>query len=231
LSAHSTAGDPAVPLLLLGGTFYPGHYGHLRLADDVARALAPVVVRLLPARDPPHRGAPGATAAQRLGMLRAALAEFPGLAVDARELGREGKSYTVLTLEALRRDEPRRAVGLVLGADAFLGLPQWHRWHELFGLAHLVVAQRPGVALAIDALPPQLGREWHRRLCTDARWRREPAGAIVPVTVAPHPISSTAIRAALARGDTEAVRRLLPADVLTYIEANRLYRPHHPDAP
>lgn len=219
-----------MPLLLLGGTFDPVHYGHLRLADDVAQALAPVEVRLLPARDPPHRAAPAASADQRLAMLHRALAEFPRLEVDGQELRRGGKSYTVLTLEALRREAPRRPLGLIVGADSFLGLPTWHRWRDLFDLGHLVVAQRPGTVLAIDALPPQLGREWHRRVCTDARWRNERAGAIVPVTVTPHPISSTAIRTALARGDIEAVRRLLPADVLTYIEANRLYRPH-PDAP
>jgi nicotinate-nucleotide adenylyltransferase len=228
---HRAGARATVPLLLLGGTFDPVHYGHLRLAADLARALAPVEVRLVPARDPPHRGAPAASAAQRLAMLRIALARFPGLEVDTRELGREGKSYTVLTLDALRREMPHRPIALVLGADAFLGLPQWHRWREVLDLAHVIVVERPGVELAIDDLPPQLRDEWHRRVCRDAAWRQRPAGAIVPEQVSPQAISSTAIRAALARDDPAAVRRLLPPDVLAYIEANRLYRPPSPDAP
>jgi nicotinate-nucleotide adenylyltransferase len=232
-AAHAPGTTPAatVPLLLLGGTFDPVHYGHLRLAADLARTLAPVEVRLVPARDPPHRGAPAASTAQRLAMLQAALARFPQLGLDTRELGREGKSYTVLTLDALRREMPHRPIALVLGADAFLGLPQWHRWREIFDLAHVIVVERPGVALAIGDLPPQLRDEWHRRVCRDAAWRQRPAGAIVPEHVSPQAVSSTALRAALARGDPAAVRRLLPPDVLAYIEANRLYRPPSPDAP
>src|SRR5205809_6173855 len=94
----------AVPLGLLGGTFDPVHYGHLRLADDVRRALALDEVRLVPAGDPPHRGGPRASAHDRLAMLALAAREFPGLVVDDREIERAGKSYTVLTLEALRRE-------------------------------------------------------------------------------------------------------------------------------
>ncbi len=132
------------PIALLGGTFDPVHYGHLRFADDVRRALGLDEVRLLPARDPPHRAGPAATAADRLAMLRLAVAEFPGLAVEERELRRDGKSYTVLTLEELRHEDPQRPLWLLLGADAFLGLPTWHRWREVFALAHVVVVARPG---------------------------------------------------------------------------------------
>src|SRR5450432_1224000 len=94
------------PIALLGGTFDPVHYGHLRLADDVRRALGLPEVRLVPAGDPPHRDGPAASAADRLAMLRLAVAEFPGLIVDERELHRPGKSYTVLTLAELRREFP-----------------------------------------------------------------------------------------------------------------------------
>jgi nicotinate-nucleotide adenylyltransferase len=200
------------------------HYGHLRLADDIGRALAPAEVRLVPARDPPHRDAPHASAAQRLAMLRLGVAEFPRLAVDDQEIERAGKSYTVLTLEAVRSAAPHRPVGLILGADALLGLPCWHRWRAVFRLAHLVVAARPGVALAIDDMPPQLAVEWKRRYAPDAAVvRQAPAGRIVVQPVTPQPISATALRQALAQGDVDGVRGLLPPAVLAYIETHRLY--------
>jgi nicotinate-nucleotide adenylyltransferase len=227
----ATPPGASIPLLLLGGTFDPVHHGHLRVAVALAQALAPVEVRLVPARDPPHRPLPAATPAQRLAMLQLALAPWPQLGLDTRELDREGKSYTVLTLEGLRGEMPTRPIGLVLGVDAFLGLPQWHRWKALFDLAHLVVVDRPGVDLAMNGLAPQLREEWQRRACTDASWRLRPAGAIVQQHLPPQAISSTAIRAALARGDSRAVHALLPPDVLAYIEANQLYRPQPTDAP
>jgi nicotinate-nucleotide adenylyltransferase len=221
----------AAPLVLLGGTFDPVHYGHLRVGDEVRCALAPVEVRLVPAKDPPHRGAPGASAADRLRMLELARAEFPELVVDPQELERPGKSYTVLTLEAMRAALAARPLALLVGADAFLGLPSWHRWREVFALAHVVVATRPGSALAGATMDPQLRQEWEQRRTQDAgALRSRPAGSILPITVVPQPISATAIRAALARGAIDEVRGLLPAAVLAYIETHRLYG-IPPDAP
>jgi nicotinate-nucleotide adenylyltransferase len=208
------------------------HYGHLRLADEVSRAQAPIEVRLVPGRDPPHRGAPHASARHRVAMLKLALAEFPQLALDTREIERRGKSYTVLTLESLRQEAPQRPLALVVGADVFLGLTTWHRWHDVFGLAHLLVVARPGVELAIGRMAPQLAREWEQRLVADAAaLRQRPAGAIVVQAITPHPISATMIRAALARGAIDEVRGLLPPAVLAYIETNRLYGYPPPDAP
>ncbi len=159
-------------------------------------------------------------------MLRTALAEFPGLIADDRELRRGGKSYTVLTLEELRRDAPLRPVWLVLGADAFRGLPAWHRWREIFTLAHIVVVARPGVP-AGDALPPPLAEEWQRRQTPDsAPLFATPAGRIYRQAVAPHAISATTIRALLARnGNRAELLQLLPPAVLAYIDQHHLYRP------
>lgn len=219
------ADDRAGPIGLLGGTFDPVHYGHLRLADELQRALELDDVRLVPAGDPPHRGAPHASAAHRVAMLELARLEFPRLAIDAREIRRGGKSYTVLTLESLRAEAPARPLVLFVGADAFLGLPLWHRWDELFGLAHVVVVGRPGVSLDADLAPP-LAAQWRARATEDrAALQKSPAGAIYRQDVTPQPISATAIRAALARGrdGIEAVRGLLPAAVLSYIARNGLY--------
>ncbi len=216
---------------LLGGTFDPVHYGHLRAADAVRRALHLAEVRLFPAGDPPHRAAPVATAAHRLAMLELALPEFPGLVVDAREIARAGKSYTVLTLEELRAEAPSRPLVLILGVDAFAGLPTWHRWQAILHLAHLVVVTRPDAALA-DALAGPLAEAWVARHVDDAaRLESQPAGAIYALSIAPQPISATFIRRALAAGadGLDAVRGMVPPAVLAYIDRNQLYR-SRPDA-
>lgn len=215
----------AEPVALLGGTFDPVHLGHLGLADDARRALGVPEVRLVPAGDPPHRAAPGASAAHRLAMLRLAIERHPGLAIDERELERQGKSYTALTLDELRAEDARRPIVLILGADAFRGLPTWHRWRELIGLAHLAVAARPGDpfdAALPDALVP-LWRE--RRAASAGELLASPAGRILVVRIVPRDISASAIRASIACGgaDAERARALLPPAVWDYIAEHRLY--------
>jgi nicotinate-nucleotide adenylyltransferase len=220
--------NAATPLAVLGGTFDPVHYGHLRLADDVRTALALPEVRLVPAGDPAHRSAPEASASDRVAMLELAVREFPGLVVDTREIVRAGKSYTVDTLAELRAEMPRRSLALLVGADAFRGLPSWHRWKELFELAHLIVVPRPGVTIETN-LPDALAKEWHARRIDDPRGlRTRESGSIYLQPVAARPISSTVIRTALAQGRAESaeIAGLLPAAVLAYIESNGLYQ--HP---
>jgi len=214
-------------LAVLGGTFDPIHYGHLRLAAEVRHALGLDEVRLIPAGAPPHRAAPIAPANHRLAMTVLGCAEFSGLIADAREIHRAGPSYTVLTLESLRAENAQRPLALLVGADAFAGLPQWWRWEQLFVLAHLLVVERPGTEFNPRSLPAALKTQWDLRFTTEtARLERSPAGAIARLPVTPQPISASAIRAALARGPSgeDQVRGLLPAAVLAYIERNQLYR-------
>jgi nicotinate-nucleotide adenylyltransferase len=209
---------------ILGGTFDPIHEGHVELAREVRAALGLSAVRLIPAGDPPHRAAPVATAAHRLAMVELAIEGIPGLEVDPREIDRPGRSYTVETLASLRAEVPSRPLALIVGADAFVGLPTWHRWRDLFGLAHLVVVARPGVVID-DALPETLSDEWSRRFVRDAEaLAQQPAGHIFVQAITPHPISASSIRDALVDGNTAAVKGLLPPAVLAYIERNRLYR-------
>ena len=126
--------------ILYGGTFDPVHAGHLAVAI-AARDTLHADVAFVPAADPPHRPAPGASAAQRAAMVALAIAGTPGLSLDERELRRDGPSWTVLTLEQARAEAgPSAPLAWLVGADAFRGLPTWHRWETLAGLAHLVVA-------------------------------------------------------------------------------------------
>jgi nicotinate-nucleotide adenylyltransferase len=213
------------PIAVLGGTFDPVHYGHLRFADEVRRALGLAEVRLVPSADPPHRDRPTASAADRLAMLGLAVAEFPGLVVDDRELRRAGKSYTVLTLEELRREFPGSPILVLLGADAFRGLPYWHRWRELFDLAHFVVVERPGVNLEAS-LPAPLLAAWRDRLVDDPGMLfKRPSGALYVQPIAPVDVSATTIRERVAQGGSAVTkwRGLLPPAVLAYIERRHLY--------
>ena len=132
------------PIGVFGGTFDPIHYGHLRTAFEMLQAMDFAEVRFIPCGDPPHRGETWAGARQRLEMVGVAAAGQRGFVVDDRELRRDGPSYTVDTLTDLRGEFPERSLGLIIGMDAFLGLPRWHRWDELLDLAHIVVAHRPG---------------------------------------------------------------------------------------
>ena len=129
---------------VFGGTFDPVHYGHLRTAFEVLQALRFEEVRFMPCGTPPHRGSPVASDDQRLAMVRAATEGQHGFVVDERELSREGPSYSVDTLSALRGEFPLRPIALIIGMDAFLGLPKWYHWREILQLAHIVVAHRPG---------------------------------------------------------------------------------------
>ena len=213
------------PVALLGGTFDPVHIGHVGLADDARRAFPAADLRLVPAADPPHRPPPGASAEHRLAMLKLAIAGHDGLAIDTREIARGGKSYTVLTLEELRAESPTRPLILVVGADAFRGLPTWHRWREILALAHLAVAARPGDPFAA-ALPRALVPLWsERRTSAASDLIGAPAGRIYVLPSVARDVSASAIRAALAHGGEarQAVRALLPPAVWDYIDSHRLY--------
>ena len=137
-------GSRVKPIGVFGGTFDPIHYGHLRSAFEMLQALDFDEVRFIPCGDPPHRGITYAAADQRYQLVRLAIDGQDGFIADDRELRRDGLSYTVDTLISLREEFPDRSLGLIVGMDAFLGLPGWHRWDEILGNAHIVVAHRPG---------------------------------------------------------------------------------------
>lgn len=205
---------------LLGGTFDPIHYGHLRPAQEVYRDLGLESLRLIPCATPPHRRPPLASAAQRLRMVELAAPEFPGFIADDREVRRGGVSYTVPTLLSVRDDIGDEPLCFILGSDAFNSITAWHRWQQLFALAHLVVVQRPGSPRG--TLPP-----WAvPRVCTRAEeLADQSAGKILFMSVVPQDISATNIRAAIARGETPPADRL-PPPVWDYIHRHHIYRSH-----
>ena len=213
------------PVAIFGGTFDPIHFGHLRLAQELAESIRLEEVRFMPGGTPPHRAVPQVTAGQRLDMARLALGDNPLFKIDDREVRRSGPGYTIDTLTEVRRElGATRPLCLLLGADAFLELATWHRWHELFGLAHLIVAHRPGFPPESwpQRMPQPLAREYEARLLHQPfAVHLSPSGGIATKSIAALDISGSMIRDSLARGVSP--RYLLPEPVLDYIRNQNLY--------
>ena len=212
------------PLGLFGGTFDPVHFGHLRLAEEAIGHLGLGGVRWIPAGQPPHRGRPQGTAAQRLAMVLRSTAGNPRFSVDASEVEAGAPSYTVTTLERLRGElGAGQPLVLLVGADAFAGLSTWHRWRDLFALAHIAISHRPGFPVELSSLPHELASEFSDRYQADASSLGEAsAGGIVTFAMTQLAISATQIRKLLANG--KSARYLLPDAVLDYIQLHQLYR-------
>jgi nicotinate-nucleotide adenylyltransferase len=207
------------PIGLFGGTFDPIHYGHLRTAFELWQSLKLAQVRFLPTGSPPHREAPLASSELRLEMVRAAVAGQPGFTVDDREMRRSGVSYSVDTLLDLRREYPQRSLCLLLGMDAFLGMPTWHRWREIFELAHVVVAHRPGWKAPITG---PLGEVMVDRGTGSAyALHSATAGLILVQAVTQLEIASTDLRALLMSG--RDLRYLVPEPVRDLIARTGCY--------
>lgn len=205
---------------ILGGTFDPVHIGHLRSALEVAEFMDLDELRLLPNARPPHRDTPQVAARDRLAMVRCAVAGVERLSVDDRELSRDKPSYTIDTLESLRAElGAGDQLFLLMGWDAFCGLPGWHRWDELLKHCHILVLQRPDA----DVDPPdELRNLLAARSESDPTAMSGPAGNISFVWQTPLSVSATQIRQLLASG--KSVRFLVPDAVLAYIETHGLYR-------
>ena len=212
------------PLGLFGGTFDPVHYGHLRLAEEAIAHLGLGGVRWIPAGQPPHRGQPQVTAGQRLEMVLRSIEKNARFSLDASEVEAEAPSYTVHTLERLRRElGDDRSLVLLVGADAFAGLTSWHRWRDIFTLAHVAVSHRPGFPVEPCSLPDELAGEFNRRFLSDPGGLKcAAAGGIVTFAMTQLAISATQIRKLLANG--LSARYLLPDSVLDYIELHQLYK-------
>ncbi|USD38241.1 MULTISPECIES: nicotinate-nucleotide adenylyltransferase [Ferrimonas] len=204
---------------LLGGTFDPIHNGHLTMATDALTQLQLDEVRLLPNHQPPHKAATGASSEQRLQMVKLACAPHPQLSVDDRELHRRQPSYTVDTLESLRQDHPDAALCFIIGMDSLNNFAHWHRPQRILELAHLVVCRRHDVAL--DLSPAAKALLTGRITENNQSVRDQLQGQVVLTTLQPPAVSSTEIRHKLQQG--LAVDSLLPAAVIDFIRAQRLY--------
>ena len=209
---------------ILGGTFDPVHFGHLRAAEEVADAFDLSTVLFIPAAKPPHKDERELTAfTHRWRMLELAVAGNSRFALSDLENHRPGKSYSVETLtQLLSQLEESARLYFVVGLDAFLALPTWHRYQDLLSLCHFVVVTRPGYSLA------ELGHMLHAAVSESYRFDELVSGFVHPEhrTVYVHQvtlmdISSSKIREYIARG--RSIRYLLPVEVEAYIREQGLY--------
>jgi nicotinate-nucleotide adenylyltransferase len=196
---------PARRVGVYGGSFDPPHLAHLALARVARDALALDELRLLPAGQPWQKtGRALAPAADREAMLRLLVGAEAGMAVDRRELLRQGASYTVDTLRELAAEQPGAELFLVIGADQFVALDTWHEPQDILRLATLAVAARAGV-------PPRPPAAWAAR---DLHWREIPLPR--------HDATSTEVRRRIAAGEPFAP--LVGDAVAGYIDQHQLYR-------
>ena len=220
------AGKSGPRLGILGGTFDPIHFGHLRLAEEVGESLNLEHVYLIPAALPPHKGQKGVSAFQhRFEMTRIASAESPRLKVLDLEARREGFSYSIETLRIFHSMyQPDLDLYFVLGMDAFLEIETWKDFRSLFSYAHFVVIQRPGFPSDIlESFLPTLGVNFERG-GQENRFLSPSGYEVVSMEATLMDISSTKIREKVAAG--KSIRFLVPEAVRSYIESKRLYRSH-----
>ncbi len=212
-------------VLLRGGSFDPVHAGPVALARYFSALLHPDELRLLPAGQPWQKPGMRTPASHRIAMLREAFAGWATpVVIDEQEVRREGPSYAIDTLRALRAELGADvSIAMALGADQLLNLHTWRDWPQLFDLAHLCFATRPGFALQGQALDPAVAGQLARRLASPAQLRASPHGLVFIATNLAVDVSSSAVRQALAGGNAERAAKWLPGPVLDYIQRHHLY--------
>ena len=218
MTSSSHSGAPRKPIGILGGTFDPVHYGHLRLAIEAHEALDLDHVRLMPLHSPGHREAPIASPATRLEMVRAV--KGPPIEIEACEVERGGTTYTVDTLMQLKNDWPDRSLCLLMGLDAYASLPAWHRADELLGLAHIVVAARPEADYQMHPGLDELIGNAHADSVKELH--DSTAGRVFFLDIPLLPIAGSDLRQRTATG--RDIRHLVPDAVCAIIAKEGLYK-------
>ena len=211
---------------LLGGTFNPIHFGHLRMAQELVDALNLSEVRFIPSANPPHKSMPTVSAEHRAAMVQLAIADNPLFKLDRRELERIGASYTIDTLISLQEElsqEDKQPISLclIIGSDAFVHLNTWARWQELLNYCHIILVQRP-TASKQAKLPDELAIFLQDHYTEDlVDLTNNAAGYIHMQAITPLEISSTNIRNALIK--KLSARYLAPEKVIDYLVKHKLY--------
>lgn len=207
------------PYVVFGGTFDPVHDGHLAIAR-AARACLGSTIHFMPAGDPAHRDATQASALHRLAMLQIAIARERGFVIDTRELGRDGPTWTIDTVEELRQEiAPETPLVLVIGMDSLRQFTTWMRWRDILAQAHLLACTRPGQGMPTAR---DLGDLAEHVTANPDDLLASNGGLILIETSTAANMSATRLRAELAEGKTVTG---LPPGVREYIDHHRLYQP------
>ncbi len=217
-------------VLVFGGSFDPVHQGHVAMVQHIAERFAVDEVRIIPAGQPWQKAGLVATAEQRVAMLELAFTDTlkVDFIIDQQEIDRAKQqiaSYTVETLQNLRQQyAPQTAFILLIGADQFRNLSTWKNWQQLFQLAHIVVAARPGYSLQLDELPGEFGQLWQQGNDDIASFKQCCFGKTWLETGLAWDISATRIRASLQQqGQSKESIALIPRKVLDYLQSHSIY--------
>ena len=215
---------------LLGGTFNPIHLGHLRAAEEVLEALGLERVLFVPSHVPPHKqhdeNDPIAPAAQRLEWVEGAIASQKAFEIDRIEIDREGPSYLVDTLKAIRDRDPEGAAPVfIVGEDAFSEMGDWRAPEEIFTLADFAVMTRPpGHLSQLEERMPAIVRPAFDFEAKGRRARHRQAGTLIElVAITALDISSSKIREACR--EERSIRFLVPESIRNAIEKSGEYGP------
>ncbi|MFO7812049.1 MAG: nicotinate-nucleotide adenylyltransferase [Pelovirga sp.] len=207
---------------LLGGTFNPIHNGHLHIAEEVRKSCQLDQVWFLPTWQPPHKEvATDVSFADRLAMVAAAVADHPDFFACDLEGQRGGISFSVETLTELREKYPDHEFFFIMGLDSFREISQWHRYQELFELAHIVVTTRPGFEGTLQELLPVAIAD---RFCYDSQSKKlrfDKGFSLILVDHTSYDISSTQIRQWVAQ--QRSIDEVVPPAVSSYIATHQLY--------
>jgi len=209
---------------VLGGTFDPIHFGHLRAAESVREAMVLDRIVFVPSRVPPHKARPAVTSAEdRYLMVEAAVSLQPTFEVSRIEIERQAPSYTIDTLAQLAGQDPEREVFFITGIDAFREIRTWRQWEELLRTYSFIVHGRPGYGLAgaFEVVPEEL-RSRLVEIRNGAPPSSERGPSIYLVNALTLNISATEIRAFVRAG--RSIRYLVPPEVESYIAEHRLYK-------
>ncbi|MBN2654921.1 MAG: nicotinate-nucleotide adenylyltransferase [Nitrospirae bacterium] len=207
---------------ILGGTFNPVHYGHLRAAQEVKEKASLDTVVFIPSGQPPLKSKDLASPHHRMQMVRLAIASNPVFSVSEIEISGEGKSYTVSTISALKKLYPADQLFFITGSDAFVDMPNWKAPDSIISSINLIVAHRPGTGLdkikdsqLVKGISPASDSAGVMLLDLISGAQ----GMLVPVTQMD--ISSSYIRSQIRNG--MSLKYLLPPEVQEYISINKLY--------
>lgn len=219
----SNSGAPLVGIF--GGTFDPIHYGHLRVAEEIVETVGLQKMYFVPAGMPRLRHSPVASSQHRVEIVRLAIQKNPDFVLDEREIYRDSVSYSIDTAREFKQEFGEEVrLCFILGADAFIKLPEWNNWKELFNLCHFIVSTRPGYSLTLikELLSKELREECSQRWVSNTEsLRKDTSGLIFIASTTMLDISATSIRAHIAVG--RSVRHLVPSVTVNYISENKLY--------
>jgi nicotinate-nucleotide adenylyltransferase len=208
---------------LMGGTFNPVHFAHLRIAEEARELCGLDRVIFIPAADPPHKPLAGEVPFyRRCEMVRLAIAGNPFFELSDIEGHRSGKSYSIDTIGVFREKNPGDVLFFIIGGDSFLEIGSWHRYTDIFRACSLIVVERPGFPseAPLGTLPVAIRGEFGYTFA--AQSLQHVSGQTVNfLKGCPLDISSTAIRHLVGTG--RSITYLVPFEVESYIKDQRIY--------